>query len=412
MAVLYFIIIQIYGIAIFISAIFNRKARKWISGRSGWKNKIKNTLKPGEKRILFHCASLGEFEQGKPVLEALRKEYPEHKIVLTFFSPSGYEVRKNDPLADYVFYLPLDGPIRSKKFVELVNPEMSFFVKYEFWYFYIKNLRNHKIPVYFISAIFRPTQLFFLPLGNFFYRMLRRVSHFFVQNQSSLELLYNHGIPQVSVTGDTRFDRVYQNSLNVKDLPEIKTFKGSDRLVVCGSTWSSDEKKILKLYKTLDKSVKLIIAPHETNSSHINRLKSQYGSDCKTYSQWDKNDNSFRVLIIDHVGILSSIYRYGDAAYIGGGFGKGIHNILEAVVFGIPVFFGPNYKKFREASDLIHWKGAFTFKSSAQLIEKFDEVMNDPARLERIKVVNLRYIEENKGSTDLIIEHLKVNPPE
>ena len=288
---------------------------------------------------------------------------------------------------------------------------MAFFVKYEFWHFYIKSLRDKNIPLYFISAVFRPTQLFFQPIGGFYYKMLKRVSHFFVQNQSSLELLYKHGITQVSVTGDTRFDRVIQNSLNSRDLPEIKLFKGNKKLIVAGSTWGLDEKKLKKLFKSLNGEFKLVIAPHEVSASHIRKLKESFKKWAVSYSEWDKKDTQFNVLIIDHVGMLSSIYKYADIAYIGGGFGKGIHNILEAVVFGIPVFFGPNYKKFREASELVHWKGAFTIKNSYQLIEKFFEVMNDESRLKRIHEVNLRYIDNNKGSTDLIIDHLKVNQP-
>jgi len=411
MVILYFIAVKLYGAAITIASLFHKKAALWVKGRKGWRNNMATLLKPGERRILFHCASLGEFEQGKPLLEELKKNFPDHKIVLTFFSPSGYEVKKNEPLADYVFYLPVDGPFNSKKFVDLVLPEMVFFVKYEFWHFYIKELRMRKIPIYFVSSIFRPTQIYFQPFGKFFFSILKRVTHFFVQNQSSLELLYNHGIPQVSVTGDTRFDRVYQNSLLVNDHPEILHFKGKNKLLVAGSTWHADEKILLPLLSEIKDSYKIIIAPHETSASRINGLIQKLGSGAVKYSEWDKKSTDYTIVVIDHVGMLSSVYRYADVAFIGGGFGRGIHNILEAVVFGIPVFFGPNFRKFREASDLIRWKGAFAVRNENELRNKFIEVMDDESRLNKIKEITNNYISNNKGSTDLIITFLKINHP-
>ncbi len=409
MVVIYYLGVKLYGILILISSVFNRKAAQWVSGRRGWKEEIKKTLKQGEKRILFHCASLGEFEQGKPVLEALRAHYPDHKVVLTFFSPSGYELKKNDSLADYVFYLPLDGPFNSKNFIDLVEPEMAFFVKYEFWHFYVKAFKDRKIPIYFVSCIFRPSQIFFKKYGVFFEKILRRVTHFFVQNQTSLELLYNQGIPQVTVTGDTRFDRVYFNSKNTKDLPEISLFKGKNKLLVAGSTWKTDEKLIASLAAEIENEFKLIIVPHEVSENKIKSILQKFDSTAIRYSEWDKKATSAKILVIDNVGMLSSIYKYADAAYIGGGFGKGIHNILEAAVFGIPVFFGPKYKKFREAMELVHWKGAFSVKNEKNLIDKFSEVTGDDKRMEKIKEINFRYIANNKGATDLIINYLKMN---
>jgi len=414
MAILYYIVIKIYGLLILISSLFNKKAAQWVSGRKGWKAHLKNTLQPGEKRIHFHCASLGEFEQGKPVLEALRKNYPDHKIVLTFFSPSGFELKKNEPqniesLCDYVFYLPLDGPRNARHFIDLVEPVMSFFVKYEFWHFYIKGFKDRKIPIYFVSCIFRPNQIFFQKYGQFFDKMLRRVTHFFVQNQSSLELLYKNSIPQVTVTGDTRFDRVFANSLNSKSLPEIKNFKGNKKLFVAGSTWSADEKLLVAVTQTLTDEFKIIFVPHEISDRHINSLIQKLGSKTIRYSEWDKKNTSYDFLIIDNVGMLMSLYKYADVAYVGGGFGKGIHNILEAAVFGIPVFFGPKYKKFREAIELVHWKGAFSVRHERDFNDKFSDIVTDTVRLEKIKEINLRYIDNNKGATDLIINYLKMN---
>ncbi|MBL0342171.1 MAG: 3-deoxy-D-manno-octulosonic acid transferase [Bacteroidetes bacterium] len=409
MVVFYYLAVKLYGLLILISALFNKKAAQWVSGRKQWRKHIQQSLKSGEQRIHFHCASLGEFEQGKPVLEALRKNYPKHKIVLTFFSPSGYELKKNEILADYVFYLPLDGPFNSKDFIELVEPEMSFFVKYEFWHFYIKGFKDRKIPVYFVSCIFRPSQIFFQKYGSFFEKILRRVTHFFVQNQSSLELLYNNGIPQVTVTGDTRFDRVYLNSLNTKEMPEISLFKGSKKLLVAGSTWKSDEKILASLVEEISDEFKIVFVPHEISEGKIMNLTKKLNKPSIRFSMWDKKSTDAEILIVDNVGMLSSIYKYADVAYIGGGFGKGIHNILEAAVFGIPVFFGPKYKKFREAMELVHWKGVFTIKNERELIDRFQEVTKDPARLKKINEINLRYINNNKGATDLIINYLKMN---
>lgn len=410
MILLYLVSVKLYAFAIVIASLFNKKAAQWVSGRKNWKSKIASELKPGEKRILFHCASFGEFEQGKPVLEALKNHYPQHKIVLTFFSPSGFENKKNDPLADYVFYLPVDGPFNSKKFIELIQPDMAFFVKYDFWHYYIKTFKDKKIPVYFVSSIFRPTQIFFQWYGKFFDKMLRRVTHFFVQNQGSLELLYRNSIPQVTVTGDTRFDRVFEASQSRKPLPEIENFKGKHKLFVAGSTWSADEQLLAGLIPDLETDYKIIVVPHEIKEEKINKLKSLLGNEAIRYSEWDKKQTSARVLIIDNMGMLSAIYQYADLAYIGGGFGKGIHNILEAAVYGTPIIFGPKFKKFREADELVHWKGAFSINSERGLKDKVFELIHEPGRIDKIKEINTRYINNNKGATDLIINFLKMNP--
>lgn len=411
MELLYFTGTRLYTAAINLASLFSAKARDWVNGRKNWKRKVAEQLRPDEKRILFHCASLGEFEQGKPVLEAIKSNFPDYKIVLTFFSPSGYNVRKNDPLADYVFYLPSDGPTNSRAFIKLINPSLAFFVKYEFWHYYIKALKDQQVPLYLVSSIFRPSQIFFKPWGGFFHKMLKRVSHIFVQNQESLELLYNNSIAHVSVTGDTRFDRVYQNSLLARNLPEFDLFKGDKKMLVAGSTWPADERILHELFKSNRAEFKFIIAPHETGEQNIRRIEKLFGPAAARYSAWKQNPSEASVLIIDNVGMLSSVYRYGDAAYIGGGFGSGIHNILEAAVFGVPVFFGPKYKKFREAKELIHWKGAFSVKNEKELLSVFDSVMNDPEKQGRIREINTRYILNNKGSTQLIIDYLKINHP-
>lgn len=410
MAIFYLIGVKFYAFAIVAFSLINKKAALWVAGRKDWRNKIASVLKSGEKRILFHCASFGEFEQGKPVLEALRNYYPQHKMVLTFFSPSGYENKKNEPLADYVFYLPVDGPGNAKDFINLIKPDIAFFVKYDFWHYYIKEFKDQKIPVFFVSSIFRPSQIFFQWYGTFFDKMLRRVTHFFVQNQNSLELLYKNSIPQVTVTGDTRFDRVYQASLHPKSLPEIELFKSDKKLFVAGSTWSADESILEGLFEDINKEYKMIVVPHEINELKIEKLKKRFGNAAIRYSQWDQKATNAQVLIIDNIGMLSALYQYADLAYIGGGFGKGIHNILEAVVYGTPVFFGPNYRKFREADELVHWKGAFSVKNEKELRSRVFEITQEPGRIEKIKEINKRYINNNKGATELIINYLKLNP--
>ncbi|HEX5000875.1 MAG TPA: glycosyltransferase N-terminal domain-containing protein, partial [Bacteroidia bacterium] len=316
-------------------------------------------------------------------------------------------IRQNEPLADYVFYLPLDGPVSSKKFLTITAPEMVFFVKYDIWYYYIKYCKQFKIPVYFISSVFRQSQLYFKWYGYFFNAILRRVTHFFVQNQSSLELLYNNSIPQVTVTGDTRFDRVFENSLKAPSFPEIEQLRGTGKMFIAGSTWPADEQYLAKLYAAHKSDFRFVIVPHEVSEQSIKNTVSLF-SGAVRYSQWDQKSD-VPVLIIDRIGMLSALYKYADIAYIGGGFGKGIHNILEAVVFGPPVLFGPVYKKFREANDLIRWKSAFTFKSYKELNELVTDLSHNEDRLTKIKEINLNYIAGNRGATDLIINYLKLN---
>ncbi len=410
MELLYLIGVKGYGLCILVASVVNNKARQWVNGRKHWKSDVQGKLKAGERRILFHCSSLGEFEQGKPVLEALRKDYPELKVVLTFFSPSGYEIRKKEPLADYVFYLPLDGPANSREFLEMIRPELAFFVKYDFWHFYIKELRKLKVPIYFVSSIFRPSQVFFKPYGFFFLKMLRRVSHLFVQNQQSLELLYQYSLPQVTVTGDTRFDRVYKNRIEAKSFPAIEQFAGDKQIIVAGSTWGQDELILAAVFKTLKNRFRLIVAPHEIDEATIRATEKRFADFAVTrYSHSRSESSQFDVMIIDNVGMLSSLYRYADIAFIGGGFGRGIHNILEAAVFGVPVYFGPNYKKFREARELIHWKGAFVVRSGGELLEHIQKLIEKPELYNKIREINLRYIDNNKGATELIIEHLRMH---
>ncbi len=411
MWILYLLGVRAYGFAIRVATLFNPKAKEWIIGRRGWQRNLSEKFEEKlEKRIWFHCSSLGEFEQGRPVLEAIKKEYPNHKIVLTFFSPSGYNVKKNDPIADYISYLPLDGPIRSKKFLDLVNPDLAFFVKYEFWYFYGKELQERKIPYFCVSAIFRPGQIFFHSMGNFFRKILLRFTHLFVQDQESLQLLYKERITNVTVSGDTRFDRVFANSLQRISLPDIEKFCDGSNVLVCGSTWPHDEELLIPFINQKQAGLKFIIAPHEISASQLQKLKNEISLNVCYYSEFKNNSEiSCDVLVIDNVGLLSKLYQYANYAYIGGGFGKGIHNILEAVVYGVPVFIGPNYEKFREARDLVKLKGVFVINNKEELERNFDILSLDNSKLQNISKINKHYVDERKGGTEVIMGFLRMN---
>jgi 3-deoxy-D-manno-octulosonic-acid transferase len=410
---LYLLIISAYGWTIRIAALFNQKARDWIVGRIDWEEKLRTDLSTkSARRIWFHCPSLGEFEQGRPVLEQIRRQYPDHCIVLTFFSPSGFNVRKNEPLADIVLYMPLDGPVRSKKFVQLVKPELVFFVKYDFWYYYGKVLHASKIPFFCVSAIFRPSQLFFKPYGKFFRKILTRYTHIFVQDQSSLELLYKSAIPAVTVSGDTRFDRVLENvQRRSDDLNVIAQFAEGGNVLVAGSTWKEDEKLLAEFLKA-EPSLKLIIAPHELNEAKLDQLQQRFFGKAVRYTQIASEGLSGKqVLIIDTIGMLSLIYRFGKYTYVGGGFGRGIHNILEAAVYGKPVFFGPNYKKFREARDLKAMGCGIVVKNSQEMINVFNELQMADELYKSLATKSRKYIEDRKGATEILMNFLRMNYP-
>lgn len=410
---LYLLIISAYGLSIRVAALFHQKAKEWIIGRRGWEENLRASLSgKSNKRIWFHCPSLGEFEQGRPVLEQIRRQYPDHCIVLTFFSPSGYNVRKNEPLADIVMYMPLDGPVRSRKFVQLVQPQLVFFVKYDFWYYYGKVLHASKIPFFCVSAIFRPSQLFFKPYGKFFRKILTRYTHIFVQDQSSLELLYKSAIPAVTVSGDTRFDRVLENvQRRSDDLNVIAQFAEGGDVLVAGSTWKEDEKLLADLLRA-QPSLKLIIAPHELKDEKLAQLQQRFFGKGVRYTQISQGGLSGKqVLIIDTIGMLSLIYRFGKFTYVGGGFGRGIHNILEAAVYGKPVFFGPNYKKFREARDLKAMGCGIVVKNSQELIHVFNELQMADELYKSLASKSRKYIEDRKGATEILMNFLRMNYP-
>ena len=371
-----------------------------------WKTNsiLREKIDRNAKYIWFHASSLGEFEQGRPMIEKVKAQYPEYKILLTFFSPSGYEVRKNYNGADIVCYLPFDTPYRVKKFLNLANPAVAVFIKYEFWGNYLRELKKRGIPVYIISAIFRPDQLFFQWFGVPYRKMLYCFTHLFVQDERSKELLGQYGIRNVTVYGDTRFDRVLQIREEAKDLPLVKMFKGDNAFTfVAGSSWGPDEDLFLEYFNT-HPEMKLIIAPHVIDENHLVEIISKLKRPYVRYTRADeKNVLKVDCLIIDCFGLLSSIYRYGEVAYIGGGFGVGIHNTLEAAVYGIPVIFGPKYQKFMEAIRLLEAKGAYSIKDYNELKTLLDRFRTDDVFMRETGANAGYYVTSNAGATEKIM---------
>jgi 3-deoxy-D-manno-octulosonic-acid transferase len=382
---------------------FNEKVRLWINGRKNWFEILKQKISSQERYVWVHCASLGEFEQGRPVIEAIRKEKPHVKIIITFFSPSGYEVRKNYPMADIICYLPPDTPGNAEKFIRMVDPAVVIFVKYEFWYNYLTVLGKKKIPLYLISGIFHRDQLFFKWYGVFFRRMLDNFTWFFVQDHKSLELLETLGIQNVTVAGDTRFDRVAEISESAKHITQLEQFRGNEKLLLAGSSWRQDEEIISEYIRRFPDRMKWIFAPHEIDSGNIERIIKLFKVKCARFSRFTANDADARVLIIDNIGMLSSAYRYADIAAVGGGFRKGIHNILEPASWGVPVLFGPEHLKFREAVELIKLGGAFSFKNYSSFKEIIEKLLQDEQFLRKSAETAREYILKNAGATRKIM---------
>ena len=405
MIFLYNIGIIFYWLLIKLAKPFSEKAKLFVNGRKNWEKQLQQRITVGSKYIWIHCASLGEFEQGRPLIESIKKQHPVYKIILTFYSPSGYEVRKNYQLADLVCYLPTDTKKNAKKFIQYIQPEKVFFIKYEFWFHYINELNRKQIPLYSISAIFRHNQQFFKNTmwGNWYRKLLSGFNHFFIQNESSAQLLESIGLTNYTVSGDTRFDRVAEIAKNIKPIPIVEKFKGNTQLLIAGSTWKPDE-ELLAAFINQNNEVKFIIAPHEVSATNINRLQQLLKNKAITLSNADESQiHKFQVLIIDSIGILSSVYRYGEIAYIGGGFGVGIHNILEAATFGLPVIFGPNYKKFKEAVDLVNEGGAFSISTREELLEILNTLIKEKNQCSVCSKICKNYVFKNTGSTQVII---------
>jgi len=407
---LYNVAIQAYLLGIRLVALRGGKARRWLNGRKNLFEQIRSSLKPGEKRIWVHCASVGEFEQGRPVIERLKQQYPEHQIVLTFFSPSGYELRKNYAQADYVFYLPPDTARNAARFIDLLSPELALFVKYEFWYHYLSTLQRRQVPVLLISAIFRPDQFFFRWFGRPFLPLLRSFRMIFVQDEASIRLLQEAGVQHIQASHDTRFDRVHEIALQPKSFPVVDRFCADNKILVCGSTWEADEHIIIRwINEEMEKKPdwKVIIVPHEINDKHIVKMLGTIRQPVLLYSHAGETKlENWRVLIVDKVGMLSSLYKKATLSYIGGGFGSGIHNILEAAVYGHPVLFGPRHRKFHEAKELIQLGGAFSVSSYGKFLLKFFELTGNEAYLQETSLTARTYIERHLGATAQITDYI------
>lgn len=419
-------------LAIHIASLWNSKAREWINGRKDLFDELKKKIDNNDRTIWFHCASAGEFEQGKPLIEEIKRLNPSHKIVVSFFSPSGHSAAKKYSYADVITYLPADTKKNAKQFVELIKPELVVFVKYEYWYHHLSAVAFRQIPLIMVSAIFRKKQLFFKPYGRFYRQLLFLFRQIFVQDIDSLELLKASGIEHCSVSGDTRFDRVKKIAGNVSEIPLLKEFIRESKVVIAGSTWNTDE-EILAFY-VKNNPVKIVIAPHEIKKVHIQKLQQSF-PDCLLYSElkelfahtevqtnsiWhsineqqekdlQKKLANARTLIIDSLGLLSKIYYYATVTYVGGGFKSGIHNTLEAVVYGKPVLFGPKYQKFKEAKDLIKKGAAFSISNAGQLKIEMDHLLNDPSELSKAGDAAKDYVEKNIGATQKIIQFIQEN---
>jgi 3-deoxy-D-manno-octulosonic-acid transferase len=392
-----------------LASLFKEKAKLWVKGRERIFEKIQWSLHPNEDRIWFHCASVGEFEQARPLIDAIKSRNSNKKILLTFFSPSGFEMGKNYEQADYVFYLPLDGKKNAKKFLDLVQPSLVVFVKYEFWYFYLNSLKARKIPTILIAAAFRSSQPFFKWYGYLHKEILDYFTHIFVHDESSANLLASIGFKEtISVAGDTRYDRVLEISKQAKSFPLIESFKGEKKLLIAGSTWPADEKILIELLPFLPKNWKLVLAPHELDANHLQLMENQFGAESIFYSQYKGEEK--RVLIIDNMGILSSIYRYGEIAFVGGGFLKGgIHNTLEPAVFGLPVLFGPVYKKFVEAVELVEHEFGYPIKNAEEAKKVLKKMTEDKLFLLEKQKVLRKYMQAHTRAKDKMLVWLNTN---
>ena len=405
---IYNLTMYILELGIKLAALFSDKPAKMVKGHREVFDLLKNKIDRNARYIWFHAASLGEFEQGRPLIERIRNEYPQYKILQTFFSPSGYEVRKNYDGADIVCYLPIDTPGNAKKFIELVNPCMVFFVKYEFWHNYLNTLSKKGVPTYSVSSIFRPDQIFFRWYGKSYRQVLKMFAHLFVQNEESKKLLAGIGIANTTVVGDTRFDRVLDICAAAKQLPLVQKFKGDALTFVAGSSWGPDEDIFIQ-YFNAHPEMKLIIAPHVVNDGHLKEIMAKLQRPCLRYTQaTEENVAQAGCLIIDCYGLLSSIYRYGEISYIGGGFGVGIHNVLEAAVYGIPVIFGPNNKKFREAQHLLANKGGFEINGYEDFQQLMDKFLADEAYLKQSGKAAGDYVKNNSGAMEKIMQNISL----
>ncbi len=404
MRALYTAAIRGYGLVIHIASLFHAKAKKWIQGRY---DQSKNNKIGLEKCIWIHCASLGEFEQGRPVLEKLKSAYPDIPILLTFYSPSGYEIRKKYPLADAIEYLPLDTPENARALLQRHNPLLAIFVKYEVWHNLFRELFRQGIPTLMISAKFRKDQIYFKPWGAWFQKSLRGVNHIFTQDSTSEKLLNNIGIVNTSTSGDTRFDRVIEIAKSSERIEAIENLVSGKITLIAGSTWGPDEDLLADFFRNSSglPELQLIIVPHEISHQHINRLTNLL-PECQIWSLHQTQLKSGKPLIIDTIGLLSKLYLYADIAYIGGGFGVGIHNVLEPAAFGVPVVFGPKYHKFTEARNLIEKGGGWSVSNKRELTDLLTKLLNDKDLLNQGSKAAKDFVADNAGATNVICDHI------
>jgi 3-deoxy-D-manno-octulosonic-acid transferase len=408
MLFIYNLIVQIANFSLKIIALFSPKIKLFVDGRKPVFEILKSKIKPNDKTIWFHAASLGEYEQGLPVIEKIKERFPNHKIVISFFSPSGYEVRKNNTVADATVYLPLDTKKNAQQFLKLVHPEIVFFIKYEYWPNYLNELRNLETPTYLISGIFRENQMFFKWYGGFYRKALETFTYFFVQNESSKKLLLQLGKTNVAVSGDTRFDRVATILEKDNSLDFIEAFKNDTLTIVVGSSWPKDESLLVDYINQTSERVKFIIAPHNIKSEQILELKNAVSKKVVLFSEKEtKNLADFDVFIIDTIGILTKIYSYADIAYVGGGFGNpGVHNILEPATFGVPIVIGPNFSHFAEATALVNMEGCISIANKNELSDAFSNLIrNDDIRHEKGHICST-FVQMNKGATAIILKHI------
>ncbi|GEP49548.1 3-deoxy-D-manno-octulosonic acid transferase [Flavobacterium noncentrifugens] len=405
---LYNLLVAFAGFALKIIAVFSPKMKLFVDGRRNVFSEISAKIKPSDKTIWFHAASLGEYEQGLPVIEKIKERFPNHKIVLTFFSPSGFEVRKNNAVADVTVYLPLDSKSNAAKFIELVHPDLVFFIKYEYWPNYLNALKKANIKTYLISGIFRENQMFFKWYGGFYRKALDAFNHFFVQNSKSKELLLKLGKANVTISGDTRFDRVAAILEKDNALGFISEFKKEKLAVVVGSSWPKDENLLVNYINSTNHDLKFIIAPHNIKGEQIQQLKNSIYKKTVLFSEKEGKDLSeFDVFIIDTIGILAKIYSYADIAYVGGGFGNpGVHNILEPATFGVPIVIGPNYSHFAEATALVNIEGCISISNQSQLDEAFDNLIQNEDEREEKGHICSTFVQMNKNATEIILKQI------
>ena len=407
---LYRLFLVLYSFSIQLITPFNHKAKQWKTGRKNLLQKLKQSIPEGQKIIWMHCSSLGEFEQGRPVIEKLKTQYPAYKILITFFSPSGYEVQKKYNGADYVYYLPMDSNSNAVAFFDIVSPSLVIYVKYEFWHYYLQEAKKRQVPLLLISAAFRKEQPFFAPYGKFHRNMLACFTHFFVQNEESVSLLASIGFKNVSVSGDTRFDRVIEIAREHQTYPEIDAFCGNADVVVAGSTWTEDDKE-LDHYANTKTEVRFIIAPHNIGKNRLSECLHFYKNSI-LFSSLSRNGNpdAKNTLIMDNIGMLSSLYSYATVCYVGGGFGAGgVHNVLEAAVYAKPVLFGPEYHKYLEAVELIENDGAATVTNTLQLEQTLDILLQkNAAYFEKCEAAK-NYVYGKQGATENVLGFIYAN---